>query len=173
MHINRFHLAALAFCCVPIQAEDSSIVNPMIDYKGFLEYAREAEGLRNQRRVSEADFLRMAAEPDTIVLDARSDSKFAMLHIKGAKHLSLPDITARELAKIIPDKNTRVLIYCNNNFQNEPRALPTKIVQASLNIYTFNTLYAYGYRNIYELGPLIDINKSILPFEGTLVATNR
>ncbi len=42
---------------------------------------------------------------------------------------------------------------------------------ASLNLYTFNTLYSYGYKNVYELGPLIDIQKSVLAFEGSLVPT--
>ena len=28
-------------------------------------------------------------------------------------------------------------------------------------------LYNHGYRNVYELGPLIDFKQSKLPFEGT------
>ncbi len=143
--------------------------NPLINYNAFLENARRVQELHEERRISEPDFFRMAAEPRTVIFDARSDSKFDMLHIKGAKHLSLPDFTAADLARIVPDKTTRILIYCNNNFENEPRALPPKIASTSLNLYTFNILYAYGYKNIYELGPLIDINESILPFEGTLV----
>jgi hypothetical protein len=150
-------------------AEDAPPENPLIDYRGFLENAAQVQKLRAERRLTEADFLRMTAEPNTIIFDARSDSKFALLHIKNARHLSLPDHTAAELAKIIPAKSTRVLIYCNNNFQNEPTALPTKAIATSLNIYTFNTLHSYGYTNIYELGPLIDINQTQLPFEGSLV----
>src|SRR5262249_683537 len=129
--------------------------------------------LREERRISEAEFIRMAAEPRTVIFDARSDSKFDMLHIKGARHLSLPDFTAADLARIVPDKSTRALIYCNNNFENEPKSLPTKFPSTSLNLYTFNILYAYGYKNVYELGPLIDITKSILPFEGTLLAASK
>jgi hypothetical protein len=93
-----------------------------------------------------------------------------MFHIKGAKHLSLPDVTAEGLAKVIPAKTTRILIYCNNNFVNEPTALPAKAITASLNLYTFNTLYSYGYTNVYELGPLLDVKKSRLTFEGSLQA---
>jgi hypothetical protein len=142
--------------------------NPLIDYSGFLADAAEVGKLRAQHRVTEEDFLRMSKEPDTLILDARSIDKYEMLHIAGAVHLSLTDVTAAELEKVIPNKGTRILIYCNNNFLKEPAAFPSKIAPASLNIYTFNTLYSYGYRNVYELAPLTDIHQSKLPFEGTL-----
>ena len=140
--------------------------NPQINYKDFLTNANAVRKLREERRLTEADFLKMAEEAGTLVLDARSVDKFNLLHFKGAKHLALTDVTADELARVIPDKKTRVLIYCNNNFRNEPSAFASKAPAASLNLYTFNTLYSYGYENVYELGPLIDINNSILPFEG-------
>jgi hypothetical protein len=107
----------------------------------------------------------MAAQRGTIILDARSAQKFSLLHVKGAKNLSLPDITEDELAKMIPSKSTRILIYCNNNFLNEPAAFPSKALDAALNVYTMNVLFAYGYTNVYELGPLLDIRKTIIPFE--------
>jgi phage shock protein E len=147
-------------------ADGPGIPNPLIDYNGFLRDASQVAKLRETRRVSEEEFARMAADPATIVLDARSREKYRLLHIRGAAHLSLPDMTAAELAKVIPAKDTRVLIYCNNNFQNEPAAFASKTATASLNIYTFNSLYGYGYTNVYELGPLIDIQKTKLEFEG-------
>lgn len=150
-----------------IQFEGAVIPNRLIDYKGFLQDADEVGKLREARRVTEEDFIKMSSDTATVIFDARSDAKYQLLHIKNAKHLSLPDITETELAKIIPDKNTRILIYCNNNFENAPKAFPAKCLSSSLNIYTFNTLFSYGYKNVYELGPLIDINQSKLPFEGT------
>src|SRR5207248_688672 len=121
----------------------------------------------------EEQFIKMSQERGTIVFDARSDDKYRLLHIKGATHLSLPDMTAAELAKVIPEKTARILIYCNNNFDNEPAAFPAKAMDASLNIFTFNTLYSYGYKNIYELGPVIDANHTKLQFEGTRASTPR
>lgn len=149
-------------------ARAEGIPNPKIDYPGFLSDAAKVAEIREARRVTEEEFLRMAADPSTVILDARSAEKYRLLHIRGARNLSLPDMTAEELARIIPDKGTRVLIYCNNNFEREPRAFPSKTVSASLNIYTYNSLYGYGYTNVYELGPLLDIGKSRLPFEGEL-----
>lgn len=148
-------------------AQEKKIPNRQIDYKGFLANAAEVQKARESHRLTEQEFLRMAGEPGTIVYDARSTDKYEMLHVKGAVHLSLTDVTADELARIFPDKSTRILIYCNNNFENEKVAFAAKAPPASLNIYTFNTLYSYGYKNVYELGPLLDIKKSKLEFEGS------
>jgi hypothetical protein len=148
-------------------AQTNEIPNRLIDYPTFLTNAAEVAQLRSQHRMTEDQFIEMSAQPGTIVFDARSDDKFQKLHIKGAKHLSFPEITEPDLAKVIPDKSTRILIYCNNNFLNAPETLRTKAPAASLNIHTFNTLYNYGYTNVYELGPLIDIRKAKLQFEGT------
>jgi phage shock protein E len=142
---------------------DEKIPNRFIDYLTFQAEVDQVGKLREQRRLSEEEFLRMAAAPDTVILDARSREKFALLHVQGARNLSLPDITAEELARIIPSKSTRILIYCNNNFLNEPRAFPTKAPSASLNLHTFNVLHAYGYSNVYELGPLLDVRTTRLP----------
>jgi len=162
------HFITLVLGMLALAASANEIPNPLIDYTAFEQNVSAVGGLRPHRRVTEEDFLRMASDPQTIVLDARSAGKFAMLHVKGARNLSLPDITAEELAKIIPSKSTRVLIYCNNNFLDEPRAFPSKALSASLNVYTFNVLYAYGYTNVYELGPLIEMDKTRIPFEGEL-----
>lgn len=148
------------------------ILNPKIDYETFLKSAQETSETFHQRSVSEEDFLKMAAETGTLILDARSKEKFAMLHIKGAVNLNLSDFTEDNLKKVIPDKNTRILIYCNNNFENEPVALALKRAPAALNIHTFNTLYHYGYTNVYQLGPLLDIKTTRIPFEGTRAPVN-
>jgi phage shock protein E len=163
--VNRLAVSLLFLYALPSQAEE--ILNPLIDYDGFRRNVAEVAALRASHRVSEDEFIRMAEDPATVILDARSAEKFRLLHVKGARNLSLPDITAQELAKVIPTKATRVLIYCNNNFENEQKAFATKIAPASLNVYTMNVLYSYGYTNVYELAPLIDIRKAKLKFAGS------
>jgi hypothetical protein len=37
-----------------------------------------------------------------------------------------------------------------------------------LNLSTYIALYSYGYRNVYELAPLIDIRSSRLEFESAV-----
>ena len=139
--------------------------NPPIDMAGFLADAQAAARERESRRVDEATFLRMMREPGTVVLDARSRAMFERRHIAGAISLSFPDFTAETLARAIPHPTTRVLIYCNNNFANDVEAFPLKARPASLNLSTWVALRSYGYRNVYELGPYLDVRATALPLE--------
>ena len=109
----------------------------------------------------------MSREKGTIVLDARSKSRYDALHVKGAVNLSFPDIAIDSLKALLPDKKARILIYCNNNFRNAPAPFPPKLFSASLNLSTYVALYNYGYREIYELGETKDIKASKLEFEPT------
>jgi phage shock protein E len=156
---------AMAGASQVLHADGASLRNPSIDMAAFLRTTQAAAEHRRTRRLTEEEFLRMSRDPGTVVLDARSREKYDELHVKGALHLSFPDITYESLARLIPDKGTRVLIYCNNNFRNAERPFPTKKASASLNLSTYVTLYDYGYRNVYELGPLLDLETSRLPFE--------
>ena len=165
--MKRALILAIVISCT-IQFADAQkkagVVNPNIDMQGYLKVASEAADYRESRRLTEDDFIRMSHEPGTIILDARSREKYDTLHIKGAINLSFPDITAANLKRVISDVNTPVLIYCNNNFKNAEGPFPSKMPSASLNLSTYIALYNYGYRNVYELGPLIDISKSKLEF---------
>jgi rhodanese-related sulfurtransferase len=160
--MSRFLVVVLLLVASGARADGPP--NPLIDFAAFEDHVREVGELRKSRLVSEAQFKRMARDRDTVILDARSALMYGLLHIKGAKNLSFPDITAEELAKVIPSKSTRILIYCNNNFLNAPGAFPTKAIAASLNVHTATALHSYGYTNVYELGPLIDIHHSELEF---------
>ena len=108
-------------------------------------------------------------EPGVVLLDARSASMFKLRHIKGAVNLPFTDFSVASLAAVLPTKNSRVLIYCNNNFLGAPVSMFSKVASASLNLSTYTSLEAYGYDNINELGPLLDVNKTKIPFEGTEV----
>ena len=147
-------------------AQSPSPRNPHIDYDAFARNVAEVRALREERRLTEAEFIRMAAEPGTVVLDARSERLFRLRHVRGAVNLSFPEFTAETLARIIPTRATRVLIYCNNTFEGAPGSMPLKAVSSALNVSTFVSLHAYGYRNVYELGPAIDVAGSRLAFEG-------
>jgi len=164
MKYRLFLLTLVILCVVPLAnpQNKTGIKNPAIDMEGYLRVSAEAAKHREARRLSEDEFIRMSGEPGTVILDARSKQKFDELHIKGAINLSFPDIAVESLKQTFPDKNARILIYCNNNFQGAEEAFPTKIKIASLNLSTYIALYSYGYMNVYELGPLIDVKMSKL-----------
>jgi phage shock protein E len=160
-------LALLGIGSGGVSAADSAVPNPRIDMPAYLKIAHEAAMHRETHRVSEAEFIRMSREPGTIVLDARSAEKYDLLHIRGAINLSFPDIAIESLSRLLPDKNARILIYCNNNFTDDERAFPSKMPSASLNVSTYISLYTYGYKNVYELAPLLDVKKTKLILEST------
>lgn len=164
---RRALLGCLLIPLLPAAARES-IANPAIDMDGFLRVSADAARHRSTRRLSEAEFIRISREPGIVILDARSREKFDELHVKGAINLSFPDIAVASLQAAIPDKSTRILIYCNNNFRGAEGPFPTKIPAASLNLSTYVALYSYGYRNVYELAPQIDLARSHLEFESSV-----
>jgi len=170
--MTRLLLAALLFLPVTaaLHAETARTpANPLIDYDAFAQNVSEVRKLRESRRVSEDEFIRLAREPGTIVLDARSERLFKLRHVAGAINLSFPEFTEATLARVIPTQATRVLIYCNNNFTGAPESLPVKAIASALNVSTFVSLHTYGYRNVYELGPAIDVNQTTIEFAGSEV----
>lgn len=138
-----------------------------VDYNGFSNITREVSDYRKARLVTFDKFNAMSREKGTIILDTRSASAFKGLHIKGAVHVNFSDFTASKLAKVIPDKNTRILIYCNNNFKDNVRFLEAKAMPLALNIPTFINLYGYGYKNIYELSENLSVKDTRLELAGT------
>ena len=145
------------------------IPNPLIDYKGFQMIVADSAAEHESHRLTEPQFIQAMADKSAVLLDARSASKYAVRHIRGAVNLQFTDFTADTLAKVIPAKGAKVLIYCNNNFVGSQPAFPSKFATASLNLSTYTSLKSYGYTNIFELGPLLDVRTTAIPFEGTEV----
>ena len=139
-------LAAFIGCGLMAQAQESQV-----DYEGFVDLSAEISDYRSSRLVDLDTFNEMKGESGTIVLDTRSAEAFWMGHIDGAVHLNFSDFTDDKLAKVIPSKDTRILIYCNNNFTDNVAPVPVKRIELALNVPTFINLYGYGYENIYEL----------------------
>jgi phage shock protein E len=144
------------------QEKPEANTSAQINYTGFRNLANEVEAYREDRLVTLADFQRMAREPNTIVLDARSADAYAAGHIDGAINLPFTDFTDQSLQQALRDPNVRILIYCNNNFSNNAQPVILKRVELALNIQTFINLYGYGYRNVYELGDVVDFNDAVV-----------
>lgn len=148
---------------------EEPIPNDLIDSAEFQRVVGESLQLREQRRLTEEAFLAALREKNIVVLDARSAANYARRHITGAVNLPFTEFTAETLAEVIPSPGTKVLIYCNNNFNGAPVSFAAKAAPASLNLSTYTNLAIYGYTNIWELGPLLDVDRTELPFSGSEV----
>lgn len=148
-----------------------------VNFAQFLKLAKEVQIYRADRVVHYRKWLAMSKMDNTIILDTRSKAMYNAKHIKGAIHLNFSDFTTPTLNKLIPNKNTRILIYCNNNIENDNKFFYSKMYvpttpketkrTLALNIPTFINLYGYGYKNVYELANLIDATSNLIEFEGT------
>ena len=165
-----------------------------VSYEDFKELVAEVEPHRSARILSLDQFLQMSKQPNVMVLDTRSTFRYERIHIQGAKHLSFTDFTQTNLAGVIPTPETKVLIYCNNNFDGNQidfasksapsrpssnRSLGSQVasqekpVQLALNVPTYINLYGYGYQNVYELGELVKVTDPRIQFEGTMVGKDK
>jgi hypothetical protein len=160
------NVCLLLLCAASVMAQEP-IPNRLIDYREFQKVVADVGKEREFHRLTEAQFMEAMGEKGVVVLDARSAPRYALRHIRKAVSLPFTEFTAESLAKVIPDKGTKVLIYCNNNFENSPVAFPSKVASASLNLSTYTSLRSYGYTNVFELGPLLDVRTTAIPFAGS------
>jgi len=151
----------LALAATPLAAQPT---NPQIDYDGYRTLVAEVQPYRRARLIDWDAFVAAAAEPDVLILDARSAEQFAAGHIEGAVNLPLPEFSDERLAEVIGRADRPILIYCNNNFSNDRRPVMLKSGRLALNLSTFTHLYGYGYRNVRELNAVVDFEDSRIPW---------
>lgn len=197
--MKKIVISILALACLTVYIVHSkTLENPktlitqqypkaLVDFDDFKNLVAEVEKHRNERLINLDIFLKMSKENNVVILDSRSDSRFHKKHLKGAIHLDFTDYTQENLRILIPDTTTKILIYCNNNFQGDQINFASKVavplnqniqnqilsnrkpIMLALNIPTYINLYGYGYKNIYELDELVSINDKRITFEGTAV----
>jgi hypothetical protein len=161
-----------------------------VSFEDFKALVAEVEPHRASRLIGMDQFLKMSQEPGVIIFDSRSTFRFDRIHLKGAKHLSFTDFTQDNLAKVIPSFDTKILIYCNNNFDGNQTDFASKIAvprpkgsnvitsqiasqerprMMALNVPSYINLYGYGYHNVYELDEFVKVSDPRIAFEGTIV----
>jgi len=83
---------------------------------GFLKLVNEAKS-----RVKQTDiqgYKKMLADGQKAVLiDVREDNEWAAGHAAGAMHLG-KGVIERDIETRIPDKNTRLVLYCGGGFRS-------------------------------------------------------
>lgn len=88
----------------------------MMHSQEFLDLVNDAKS-----RVQETDLegykkMRESATPH-ILVDTREDHEFAAGHVAGAVHLSR-GIIERDIVSQVPDKSTRLVLYCGGGFRS-------------------------------------------------------
>ncbi len=154
----------------------------LVSLNDFQNLATEIEKHRAERLISLDSFIDLSKKENTIILDTRSKVRFDRKHLAGAIHLAFTEFSQSNLEKLIPDSDTRILIYCNNNFEGDQIDFMSKVaapektaminsngnpVMLALNIPTYLNLYGYGYKNVYELDELVNVNDLRVKFEGS------
>jgi hypothetical protein len=87
----------------------------------------------------------MRKRKDTVVLDLRSREVYDREHVEGAVHFG-SDISKENLEKMIPSKDTTILLYCSNSL------MPTRML--ALTNVSLPQFILQGYKNTYKLGPI-------------------
>jgi rhodanese-related sulfurtransferase len=117
--------------------------------EGFLALVNDAKKRVREIGIEEYKRLREIGEAGQLV-DVREDSEWQAAHAAGAIHLS-KGVIERDIEKTIPDKNTRLVLYCGGGFRS---ALAT------------DNLQKMGYKNVISLdGGWRAIEASGLPLD--------
>ncbi len=94
------------------------------------------------KMVSMAEGIEIAKNnPDAIIVDVRREDEYKDGHIPGAVLLTMETITAETAAKVLPDKNQMILIYCRSGRRSKIAA---------------QSLLDLGYTNLIEFGGILD-----------------
>ncbi len=169
-------LALIAWPCLNAQEQtypESAKQDAQNVYRGaacnFDEFTKAVLAVQERRReriLTASEFVKLAEKKGTIIIDARSDVSFELMHVKGSVNVPYPNFSEELLQKSIPSKHTVVLIYCRNNIVNATFAkvettafgdyVFKKAPAAGLNIPVAVTLFIYGYENVYELDEIVD-----------------
>src|SRR6266850_3049303 len=92
--------------------------------EGFLKLVNDAKSRIREVTVDETRE-RMAANPDTKLIDVREDNEWDAAHAAGAEHLG-KGIIERDIEATVPDKSTEVILYCGGGFRS---ALAADVLQ--------------------------------------------
>jgi len=83
---------------------------------GFLKMVNAARAHVEEISVAEAR-ARLAATPQTVLLDVREDHEWLAGHAVEAKHLG-KGILERDIEKMFPDPKTEIIMYCGGGYRS-------------------------------------------------------
>jgi rhodanese-related sulfurtransferase len=121
----------------------------MVHSSGFLKLVNEAKSRVTQTDINGYKKMLAAGEP-AVLIDVREDNEWAAGHAAGALHLG-KGIIERDIETKIPDKETKLVLYCGGGFRSALAA---------------DALQQMGYTNVISLdGGWRGYQQSGLPIE--------
>ena len=128
---------------------------------------------RQARMVGFDEFSQMNSEANTVILDTRSRENFAEGHIYGAVNLPLSEMTLLNLADAVDDRETRILIFGDENIAEIAARADYEVSTLPINLLTYISLHRYGYYEVYELSEKASLKDERMDWfeEPQLVAT--
>ncbi len=99
------------------------------------------------KSVSMSEGLKMMEKDSAfILLDVRRPDEYKAGHIPGAIQLTNESMTAEKALALLPDKNQNIYVYCRSGRRSKLAS---------------QKLIDYGYKNIIEIGGILDYSGSI------------
>jgi Rhodanese-like domain len=103
--------------------------------------------LRNPpQRSTAAQVAEWIKSKEAILIDLNSADEFAVTHLEGALNLPATELTDEALAALVPDKSTRLVLYCSDTLYPTRRVALTTIGAPAF--------IQLGYKNTTLLEPL-------------------
>jgi rhodanese-related sulfurtransferase len=105
----------------------------MAHNQGFLDLVNDSKS--RVKQIDITGYQRMARDEKPLLIDVREDGEWAAGHAAGALHLG-KGIIERDIETKIPDKGTKMVLYCGGGFRSALAA---------------DNLQKMGYRNVISL----------------------
>ena len=117
--------------------------------QAFLALVNSAKAKIRELNIDEYKQLHASGEKHVLV-DVREDNEWNSGHVQSAKHLG-KGIIERDIETVVPDKETKLILYCGGGFRSALAA---------------DALQQMGYSNVYSLdGGWRALQGSGLPLE--------
>ena len=101
-----------------------------------VEEETDMEQISQDHKISAQQAYQMMQQEEVLILDVRREDEYAQGHIENALLIPLAELVNQAPDKI-PDKNTKILVYCRSGNRSAKAALQ---------------LEGLGYENVYDFG---------------------
>lgn len=136
--MNR-SLALLLTIFTTAWASPSHAVDPV----SFDEYKHGIQKIDwKAHEISFEQFKKESQNSGVVILDLRSEPEYQEGHFKGARLMGA-DIKEEKLKQLVPNKQSKIIVYCTNTF------FPSRRI--SLNNVCLPQLIALGYPNVFVI----------------------